>query len=269
MARFATVAGALLVAALVLLSCCSLAHGQATAPEVSGQPGWRQGRATFYGGPERFLKNFADRGPPPEYGFGSAVYGSCGYTQQVIRKIVRLCTFHVCFHYVSARFSTRLQYLIESPLPPEPNGHGTACLHICLRSDHNSLLLRLRTLKSGLSNTRSHFMTLPNKIGLRLQVLPLSSAACAMYDGSHCLRCRTTRRGLLMITCPSPRTCWRRWQTSTRTFPAAAAAATRCAARAALCCRMGPKFSTPARATTCQLMPLTPWMTTAGGVSHP
>ncbi|EIE19971.1 hypothetical protein COCSUDRAFT_67654 [Coccomyxa subellipsoidea C-169] len=71
---------AFLLAALLL---AGQAAGQANAPEVPGAAGgWRQGRATFYGGPESFLQNFDDRGPPPEYGFGSAVYGSCGYTQQ-------------------------------------------------------------------------------------------------------------------------------------------------------------------------------------------
>jgi hypothetical protein len=75
-------------AALLLCCCCGVARGQATAPLIAGQSGgWRQGRATFYGGPVRFLQNFPDRGPPPEYGFGSAVYGSCGYTQQVRCRI--------------------------------------------------------------------------------------------------------------------------------------------------------------------------------------
>lgn len=73
---------ACLLAAFLLMA--GQAAGQANAPVVpGGAGGWRQGRATFYGGPERFLQNFNDRGPPPEYGFGSAVYGSCGYTQQV------------------------------------------------------------------------------------------------------------------------------------------------------------------------------------------
>ena len=70
-------------AALVALLCISGAAAQANAPLIQGESGgWRQGRATFYGGPERFLQNFKDRGPPPEYGFGNAIYGSCGYTQQ-------------------------------------------------------------------------------------------------------------------------------------------------------------------------------------------
>ena len=67
-----------------LLCVVSGAAAQANAPLIAGETGgWRQGRATFYGGPERFLQNFADRGPPPEYGFGDAIFGSCGYTQQV------------------------------------------------------------------------------------------------------------------------------------------------------------------------------------------
>ncbi|BDA51307.1 hypothetical protein COCOBI_18-1840 [Coccomyxa sp. Obi] len=71
------------VAALLLVALAGRAAGQANPPKVPGENGgWRAGRATFYSGPERFLQSFADRGPPPEYGFGSAVYGSCGYTQQ-------------------------------------------------------------------------------------------------------------------------------------------------------------------------------------------
>ena len=70
--------------ALVAMLCVVSAAAQANAPLIQGETGgWRQGRATFYGGPERFLQNFPDRGPPPEYGFGNAVFGSCGYTQQV------------------------------------------------------------------------------------------------------------------------------------------------------------------------------------------
>ena len=76
--------------AALLLWCCApgTADAQqqagADAPLVAGEAGgWRQGRATFYGGPDRFLRLFSDRGAPPEYGFGDAVYGSCGYTQQV------------------------------------------------------------------------------------------------------------------------------------------------------------------------------------------
>ena len=34
------------------------------------------------GGSAQFLKNFPARGPPPEYGFGTPLYGSCGYTSQ-------------------------------------------------------------------------------------------------------------------------------------------------------------------------------------------
>ena len=70
--------------ALAAMLCVVSAAAQANAPLIQGETGgWRQGRATFYGGPERFLQNFPDRGPPPEYGFGNAVFGSCGYTQQV------------------------------------------------------------------------------------------------------------------------------------------------------------------------------------------
>ena len=78
-------------AAALALWCCAAgtANAQqqqagADAPLIAGEAGgWRQGRATFYGGPDRFLRLFSDRGAPPEYGFGDAVYGSCGYTQQV------------------------------------------------------------------------------------------------------------------------------------------------------------------------------------------
>ena len=70
--------------ALLLSCCCYSAAAQANAPLVpGGNGGWRQGRATFYGGTEHFLQNFKDRGLPPEYGFGDAIFGSCGYTQQV------------------------------------------------------------------------------------------------------------------------------------------------------------------------------------------
>ena len=75
-----------MAAALAALLCLERAAAQADAPLIQGESGgWRQGRATFYGGPERFLQNFPDRGPPPEYGFGNAIFGSCGYTQQVCR----------------------------------------------------------------------------------------------------------------------------------------------------------------------------------------
>ena len=40
-------------------------------------------RGTFYGGPESFLSHFSDRGPAPEYGFGTTLFGSCGFYQQV------------------------------------------------------------------------------------------------------------------------------------------------------------------------------------------
>ena len=42
-----------------------------------------QGRASWYGGPESFQSNFANRAPPPNYGFGNILYGSCGYFGQV------------------------------------------------------------------------------------------------------------------------------------------------------------------------------------------
>ena len=80
------------VVAVTALLCISGAAAQANAPLIQGESGgWRQGRATFYGGPERFLQNFADRGPPPEYGFGNAIFGSCGYTQQV--SLLHICSF--------------------------------------------------------------------------------------------------------------------------------------------------------------------------------
>ncbi len=42
-------------------------------------------RGTFYGGPESFLSHFSDRGPAPEYGFGTTLFGSCGFYQQVCK----------------------------------------------------------------------------------------------------------------------------------------------------------------------------------------
>ena len=81
------VAGTMRAACTGLLAVLALAalrgaRAQTTtyAPEVGD--GWRRGRATFFGGDERFLSNFPDRGPPPEYGFGNIRYGSCGYYQQ-------------------------------------------------------------------------------------------------------------------------------------------------------------------------------------------
>lgn len=82
MRSVATSAGLLAVLALLALA----ANAQRTtthAPDVEGDGGWRRGRATFFGGEERFLSNFPDRGPPPEYGFGNIRYGSCGYYEQV------------------------------------------------------------------------------------------------------------------------------------------------------------------------------------------
>ena len=105
---------ALLAAAgALLLSCCCIrsAAAQANAPLIPGENGgWRQGRATFYGGPERFLQNFKDRGPPPEYGFGDAIFGSCGYTQQVggTAAVQQDCV-HAMAH-VTARLEGRQRY---------------------------------------------------------------------------------------------------------------------------------------------------------------
>ncbi len=48
-----------------------------------------QGRASWYGGPESFQSNFANRGPPPNYGFGNILYGSCGYFEQVQCTVLR------------------------------------------------------------------------------------------------------------------------------------------------------------------------------------
>ena len=52
-----------------------------------------QGRASWYGGPESFQSNFANRGPPPNYGFGNILYGSCGYFEQV-RSSLRYSWYH-------------------------------------------------------------------------------------------------------------------------------------------------------------------------------
>ena len=86
----------------VVLLLCSLALA------ASQSDGYQPGRATYYDmplpdllrtiycvvaqqcltcicaarGSAQFLKNFPRRGPPPEYGFGTALYGSCGYTSQ-------------------------------------------------------------------------------------------------------------------------------------------------------------------------------------------
>ncbi|KAK9839232.1 hypothetical protein WJX81_002973 [Elliptochloris bilobata] len=81
-------------ALLVALALAALAGSRAQrtttyAPDVTDDVGgWRRGRATFFGGEERFLANFPDRGPPPEYGFGNIRYGSCGYYEQNGRQDV-------------------------------------------------------------------------------------------------------------------------------------------------------------------------------------
>ncbi|BDA41289.1 hypothetical protein COCOBI_02-0690 [Coccomyxa sp. Obi] len=82
---------AAVLAAAVLCLAVGQAHAQAQAPLVSGQSGgWRQGRATWYGGPLSFLSNFKNRGSPPEYGFGDILYGSCGYFEQNFSRPVTL-----------------------------------------------------------------------------------------------------------------------------------------------------------------------------------
>ena len=102
-------AGMRAVWALLALLCISGAAAQANAPLIQGESGgWRQGRATFYGGPERFLQNFADRGPPPEYGFGNAIFGSCGYTQQVSRSSTQLLEHQTCMRLQELSVHRRL-----------------------------------------------------------------------------------------------------------------------------------------------------------------
>lgn len=95
----------------VLLACLAVAcaAGQvvaqvatATAPIVNQTGSWRAGRATFYGGPESYLSNFADRGPPPEYGFGSFLFGSCGYTSQAGNQPVNASSLTVPQDMVAA-----------------------------------------------------------------------------------------------------------------------------------------------------------------------
>ncbi|KAL3157021.1 hypothetical protein ABBQ38_001272 [Trebouxia sp. C0009 RCD-2024] len=68
--------------ARLLLTLALVGSVSALAPVLNATAGWRQGRATFYGGSEQYLRNFPDRGPPPEYGFGTPLYGSCGYLSQ-------------------------------------------------------------------------------------------------------------------------------------------------------------------------------------------
>ncbi|KAK9807705.1 hypothetical protein WJX72_006675 [[Myrmecia] bisecta] len=43
---------------------------------VAGKAGWREARATFFGGPDSFTNFFLSRG---KGAFGDALYGSCGY----------------------------------------------------------------------------------------------------------------------------------------------------------------------------------------------
>ena len=47
------------VAVLLLLALVGTAS--ALAPVLNATGGWRQGRATFYGGSQRYLRNFAAR----------------------------------------------------------------------------------------------------------------------------------------------------------------------------------------------------------------
>ena len=48
-------------AAALLLTLALVGAASAIAPEVEGSAGWRQGRATFYGGSQQYLRNFPDR----------------------------------------------------------------------------------------------------------------------------------------------------------------------------------------------------------------
>lgn len=48
-------------AVALLLALALLGSASAIAPEVEGSAGWRQGRATFYGGSQQYLSNFPDR----------------------------------------------------------------------------------------------------------------------------------------------------------------------------------------------------------------
>lgn len=69
-------------AAAILLLLALVSTASAIAPVTNAVGGWRAGRATFYGGSQQYLQNFPARGPPPEYGFGTPLYGSCGYLSQ-------------------------------------------------------------------------------------------------------------------------------------------------------------------------------------------
>lgn len=51
-------------AAALLLTLALVGSASAIAPEVGGSAGWRQGRATFYGGSQQYLGNFPDRYSP-------------------------------------------------------------------------------------------------------------------------------------------------------------------------------------------------------------
>lgn len=52
------------LAAALLLTLALVGSASALAPEVEGSAGWRQGRATFYGGSQQYLSNFPDRYSP-------------------------------------------------------------------------------------------------------------------------------------------------------------------------------------------------------------
>eukprot|EP00891_Asterochloris_glomerata_P000903 jgi/Astpho2/903/Aster-00744 len=82
----------------------------ACAPVAATNGTWRQARATFYGGPESYLSNFADRGPPPEYGFGTSVFGSCGFTSQNGTEAVTEEDVPVADNMVAALANTATDY---------------------------------------------------------------------------------------------------------------------------------------------------------------
>ncbi|KAK9787725.1 hypothetical protein WJX73_002165 [Symbiochloris irregularis] len=74
---------AVVLCLLAVLGCARGSRQLAQAPSSNDGTGWQVGRATFYGGSAQYLRNFPARGPPPEYGFGTPLYGSCGYLSQV------------------------------------------------------------------------------------------------------------------------------------------------------------------------------------------